>query len=385
MADELNGTFVIAIPTSSYLDQVNQMAVFTIIVILASLTISTIIILLFVKSFTSPLIKLQTIMRGVREGKLNQDYTIETTIPEIISLNKSFQTMMVQMRTVIHELNDTTMELEKTGVGLSNSSTESLSFSRQLIEAIHVVKLGAEETASNSESSVNSFHSMKNKIEELIRNMDLVFKSAEDMNSSADIGEKNITQLIETFHIFEKDFTHMTRTIQQVRNHSSSITNLVGLIKGGAEQTKLLSLNATIEAARAGEAGRGFAVVANEVRKLADQSATATEDITHSISSMEGVTFKATEEFDGMLLKIKKNLSIANESKLSFDGLMSEIETVSGKLHKMKAELQNLKHIFPELEEVTVNLSSVSQETLASTEQMLKTSDEQIVKMEKYS
>lgn len=379
---EINGKYVLVVPTSSYLGPVNEMAQFMIIVIAVSLVISIILLIMFVRSVTKPLTELRNVMTEVREGNLNKKALINTTIPELQSLKLSFNMMIEQMKNVIHEINETTTELEMTGGKLSHSSEDALSYSRQLIEAINVVKHGAEQTASSSDSSVNGFQSMKQKIQMLISGMDMVFQSSEDMNVSAKRGEKNNTYLINTINSFERDFEHMTSTIQQVKDHSSSITNLVGLIKGVADQTKLLSLNATIEAARAGEAGKGFAVVANEVRKLAEQSSSATVDISKSITEMEDVTIRATNEFDDMLMKIRHNLETANDSKASFDELMHEINTVSKKLQGMQGELHRLKLVLPDLEEETLSSASISQETLASTEQMLSTSNDQIQQME---
>lgn len=379
---EVNGKYLLIVPTASYLGPVNEMAQFMIAVIVVSLVISIILLILFVRSVTKPLTELRNVMTEVREGNLKKKALINTTIPELQSLKVSFNMMIEQMSNVINEINETTTELETTGEKLSLSSEEALSYSRQLITAINVVKHGAEQTASSSDSSVNGFHSMKQKIQILISGMDMVFQSSEDMNISAKRGEKNNTYLINTINSFERDFEHMTSTIQEVKEHSSSITNLVGLIKGVADQTKLLSLNATIEAARAGEAGKGFAVVANEVRKLAEQSSSATVDISKSISEMEDVTIRATNEFDEMLLKIRRYLETANDSKASFDELMKEIDTVSKKLQGMQGELQKLKLVLPDLEEQTLSFASISQETLASTEEMLSTSNDQIQQME---
>ncbi|HZH61958.1 MAG TPA: methyl-accepting chemotaxis protein [Metabacillus sp.] len=379
---EVNGKYLLVVPTASYLGPVNEMAQFMIIVMAVSIIISTLLLILFVRSLTKPLNDLRNVMTKVREGNLNEKAKIKTTIPELQSLKVSFNMMIEQMRNVINEINETTTELETTGEKLSHSSEDALSYSRQLIEAINVVKHGAEQTASSSENSVNGFQSMKQKIELLISGMNTVFQSSEDMNLSAKRGEKNNTYLINTINSFEQDFEHMASTIQQVKDHSSSITNLVGLIKGVADQTKLLALNATIEAARAGEAGKGFAVVANEVRKLAEQSSSATVDISKSITEMEDVTIRATNEFDDMLMKIRSYLETANDSKASFDELMKEINTVSIKLQGMQGELNGLKLVLPDLEERTLSFASISQETLASTEQMLLTSDDQILQVE---
>jgi methyl-accepting chemotaxis protein len=244
------------------------------------------------------------------------------------------------------------------------------------------VKLGAEQTASSSENSVNSFKAMKHKIEIMMNNMETVFHRSESMNHSANRGEKNISELITTITIFQKDFDQLTQTIKQVKDYSKAITNLVGLVGGIAEQTKLLALNASIEAARAGEAGKGFAVVAHEVRNLAEQSTLATKEISQAIMNMEHITMTASEEFEHMLSKINTNIEMANESKFTFDELMQEIVGVNDNLQGMQTELEDLKGNLPQLEQAADHFSSISQETLASAQEMLATSENQIQQME---
>ena len=380
---QINGIYVLAVPTSSFMGPINQMAQYTIVVIFASIIFSTIFILLFVRSVTKPLTLLRNTMREAREGNLTDHVLIKTTLPELISLHKSYESMIIQIRNMLQELKEATKSVEIAGEGLKHSSEESLFSSRELIESIHIVKSGAEETASNSDTSKNSFQDMKIKIEDMMNCMAIINSSSEDMNTSAKNGDERFGQLIDTIVSFEKDFEHMTKTISQVKKHSLSISAIVGLIRGIAEQTKLLALNATIEAARAGEAGKGFAVVATEVRKLAEQSSTSTEKITESITVMENITTLATKEFDQMLTKIKTNLTSANESKLSFNELMGEIQKVGVNIQSMQGELVSLKEELPIVEQAAESFSSVSQETLASAEEILAMSHEQIEQMEK--
>nr|WP_144540067.1 methyl-accepting chemotaxis protein [Cytobacillus oceanisediminis] len=380
--EEISGIYVLLIPTKSYMGDVRAIGYFIMAAIAVSLIAATVIIILFVRKITKPLNQLRNTMKEVRDGNLQNSSEIHTTIPEITSLHKSYNSMIEQMRKILGELTETTKELKHTGNELEDSSLSSLSSSQQLVSAINLVKMGAEQTAASSENSVTSFKEMKHKLEEMFLNMDSVNSSSAAMNMSAKSGESNMGKLITAIQSFGADFEKLTITIRQVKDHSLSINHLVGLVKGIAEQTKLLSLNASIEAARAGEAGKGFAVVAGEVRNLAEQSASAAEEITHAIRNMESITVNASEEFNQIYIKIKENLVMASESKHTFDELMNEISVVSGKLQSMQSELENLEQLLPHLEQGADQFSSVSQETLASAEEMLASSVIQSKQME---
>ncbi|MBM6619204.1 methyl-accepting chemotaxis protein [Bacillus sp. RD4P76] len=379
---EIEGIMVILIPTNSYMKSVSEMAYFTMIVITISIFITIGFTNFFVRKLIKPLNQLKNTMKQVRDGYLQKSVDCHTTIPELSSLHKSYNSMIDQMMRMIYELTETTKELEVTGDQLNNSSQSALTSSHQLISAINIVKTVAEQTAVSSEMSATSSKALKQMIEEMLKNMKNVFQSSTKMSETAESGEKNNEELISTIHLFEKDFEHLANTIHQVKEYSFSITNLVGMVRSIAEQTKLLALNASIEAARAGEAGKGFAVVAKEVGNLANKSAKTTEEITKAMINLRNLTLGATEEFDQMHGKIKSNLTLANDSKVTFDELMKEIATVIGNLKSIKNELEYIGDTLPQLEYGANSFSTVSQETLSSAEEMLSISDIQINQME---
>ncbi|MGX4670964.1 methyl-accepting chemotaxis protein [Cerasibacillus sp. JNUCC 74] len=379
--DEINGIYVLVVPTSSYMGPVQEMAVDMSTIIIIGVIITGIIVALFVRSLTNPLTALRETMREVRDGQIKAPVPLQTTLPDLISLHKSYETMITYMRTMLRDIKETTVQLKETGADLQASATASLDSGEQLKEAILIVKNGAEETAASSEESVNQFREVKENLEQTMEHMDRSYRSSEVMNHSAKVGEQQMEKLMNTITSFESDFTHLTNTVYQVRENSRVITKLVDMIQGIAEQTKLLALNAGIEAARAGEAGRGFTVVAQEVRKLAEKSSEAAVEITGSIAQMDANTVSAVDEFEQMLAKTKKTLTMSEVAKTSFDELLQEITQVTSHLQGMQHQLQAVEAMLPGLEERAAGYESVSQENLASAEQMLTTSDEQVVQL----
>ncbi len=130
--------------------------------------------------------------------------------------------------------------------------------------------------------------------------------------------------------------------VETLGQRSAEISTIAGVIKEIADQTNLLALNAAIEAARAGEQGRGFAVVADEVRKLAERTA------------------KATQEISGMIALIQ------NDTKIAVDGMRSgaaQVEEGVGLVHSSQEALQRIKH---EMDDTIQRVNEISH---ASSEQ----------------
>lgn len=367
---ELKGIFLLAVPTESFIKPVHELAYNTIWIGIISVLFMMGILFLAVRSMTKPLTILREKMRKMREGDIQLDLNINTNLPEILSLIKSFKQLAGYLGMMIQRINTTTENLFSTGRKLKHSSDDVLTLHTNLVEAIEMVKNGAQQTASSSEESAKVFHSMKNTVQTVLERIERLFSSVQGMNRSANTGEQNMRQMIESLNRFEKECKTMSKTIQSVRDHSTAIEKVVEMIYAISEKTKLLSLNATIEAARAGEEGKGFAIVAEEVRKLAEQSSKATEDIAQSVKMMDDISQSAYQQFKLILELVQNHLEVAGKSRLSFDQLVDEIGKVNEILSETRHSLHTLDDWLPKMEQSAENFLSVSQETFASAEQM---------------
>ena len=168
--------------------------------------------------------------------------------------------------------------------------------------------------AANSEKMTSAVNSVATAIEEMSVSLNEVSKNS---GQAAAVANKAAVSASSTAQIVDK-----------LGESAQEIGKVVDMIKGIAAQTNLLALNATIEAASAGEAGKGFAVVANEVKELAKQTASATEDIRAQVTGMQGNTQQAVKAIDEIV-------QIINEINAISGNIAAAVEEQTATTHEI--------------------------------------------------
>lgn len=369
---ELRGIYLLVIPQSEYLHNVNQLKNSLLLFSVLSILIIAVVIRYFVKTMVSPLLTLREIMRIARNGHLEEVSTIKTGIPEINSLINSYNLLIQRLKLVLSEMHATSDHLSKTNDILQTEAMQMIESGEALSEMIVTVKNGAEQTAISSEHNITVFQEMKGLSDQIDQSSQKIKEHTDEMNDSAILGEENINNLFASQHMLQDKVTVIYRNNDLLNNHALSIKKVVEDIKELAEQTKLLALNATLEAARAGIQGKGFAVVANEVKKLAVLSSKSAEDIRKFTLDMDQIIQKSSSDLKDIQNNFTKSDDLVQKATVSFNQLLKGISLVSEGLKDNHHLLNELQAFFPKMEYSTLHVTSISQQTLASSDEMKK-------------
>ena len=322
------GHLIILAPADNVAKQKSSIVLMFIFGTLICLVLSSaVIIYVFQRFITSKIYKLIEVLDSIKEGRLR---TLEDTIQsedEIGLLWKS-----------INEVNEKLKEIVTTILG---SSAKLASSSNQMNVVSTEVAEGANKQAASAEE---------------------VSSSMEEMSSSVEQNSANALKTDKIAQITVDDIKNLSTEAQLSLQYIREISQKISIVNDIAFQTNLLALNAAVEAAREGEHGKGFSVVAAEVRRLAERSKIAADEITKLATDAVKITEKAHAMMNELIPEIQKTSSLIKEIAASSYEQNSGANQINSAINELNNVIQLNSSTADKLAEYAVNMQNEADE-----------------------
>lgn len=284
-------------------------------------------------------------------------------------------TGMKELITGVGHINGT---VSNTTMEVSAASGELYESAREISEAIVEIEQGVEKQASDTEECLRQMSELSDKVNLVYENTETIQKIASDTMGITSDGIVMIDELNQKAKATANITQTVIQNIETLNQESESIGNIIQTMNDISEQTNLLSLNASIEAARAGVYGKGFAVVADEIRKLADQSLSASKHIGDIIGNIQRQTNETVSTAREAEMIVESQTIALGRTVESFHAINSRVEDLALRMDQIIVGVNDMEGAKNETLEAMESISSVVQQTAAVAVQMNGLANQQV-------
>ncbi len=302
------GIFYVGVPKDQFIQVLNKdLFTLSFIALLVTMGVALMVRVFVGRIILKPVQQLVASVRSMDEGNLNIQLSIKGS-NEIAQLARGFTHMAKSLQRV-----------------LSQASQHSSTLAAQSQE----MAAAAEEIGAMVEEISNNTTQVAATAQQGSAAAGYAVEQVQQVESNARQGNQAVRDTVNKMTSIQGSVKGTAESIIILNERCQSIGQIIEVIKNIAEQTNLLALNAAIEAARAGDSGKGFAVVAEEVRKLAEQSAKAAEDITNLIQRVQLRATKAVDEMSASAREVNEGVDIVNLAGTSLRTINEQVLEMS--------------------------------------------------------
>ncbi|WMT43400.1 methyl-accepting chemotaxis protein [Paenibacillus sp. D2_2] len=356
----------------------------TVIVIIISTIAGAILVFSIIRSITKPLRALSDTARIISRGDLSQRVDVRSQ-DEFGELGASFNRMVDSLGSVVSEVTNSANQLAASSEQLTASAGQTVSATQHIVGAVEQMAEGAKKQVILVDDSSHTIHDMSQKIEQIAASARTAANTSEQVAIKSTEGGQAVQNAVQQMSSISGSVTGLSEVINRLVQTSLEIGQIIEVISEVSQQTNLLSLNASIEAARAGEQGRGFAVVAGEVRKLAEQSAKSTEQVTSLIAAIRNEIGNVEKSMCSATNEVSAGMNVVQTAGTLFSEIERYVDEVNNQVRGVSITAEQVALGTNQIVTAIDDISHVSQTTSAKSDTVSAATEEQLASMEEIS
>lgn len=336
-------TVVVNVPHDEAFAAVTHVSLVIALVSLIAFLILGGIVILFIRDITTPMSALDATIGEIAGGDLSHRLAESGRTDKIGSLQNNCVKMVRFLRDMVAGTARASEQVSTASNDLSSSTSTTAAASQSTAAAVINI---AEQTAEQSrivEDATAKAQETTGQMEIVAQSVDDVTAVASSTHTETQEGREMLNDLVRGVERIAAGAMQVSGAVQELYDGSKRIADINEVITNIAGQTKLLALNAAIEAARAGEQGRGFAIVAEEVRKLAEESESAAQQINGIISNNSAQIQTAFDLTKEQQAEVKKNVAQVKEAGGKFDTIAALIQSLTAEIEKIAVASQQTR------------------------------------------
>jgi methyl-accepting chemotaxis protein len=282
----------------------------------------------------------------------------------------AYSSTRAQLSDMIGKVSGSAGQVGAASQEMAGTSVEAGRATSEIADAIGGIAQGAERQVQMAEHARTVADEVARAVDEAARTAGSTAEVAGQTRVEAAQGVGSAEAADAAMRSVRESSAAVTAAIDQLAKKSGQIGEIVQTIAGIAEQTNLLALNAAIEAARAGEQGRGFAVVAEEVRKLAEESQAAAEQIALLIGAIQDETAHAVDVVQDGTRRTEEGASVVERTREAFVRIGSSVDDMTSRIEQIAAVSEEISASVTDLQQSIGEVAAVAEQSSASTEQV---------------
>lgn len=325
--------------------------------------------------------KVNRVLKKTSDGDLTGQISMKRK-DEFNVLSSSITNMIGSMKDLILKMTNVSGHVSDSAVQVGTNSEVLLEVTKNITEAVDYINSGISQQAQDTESCLEQMNGLAERINVVHENTDEISKIAQEAQGAIENGMVIVANLGEKVQGTTEVTETIIREIRELNKESIAINSIIGTINEIAEQTNLLSLNASIEAARAGEAGRGFAVVSEEIRKLAEQSGNAGNQIGEIINHIQE-RLAATIETAGLAGEsVAFQTEALNNTVDVFKNISQQVSKLAEDVEKITQSVGGIEQAKEDTMNAIESISTTSNQTESASEELARSTEKQLQAVE---